>query len=244
MMGKYDYQYRKDIILGVVVNQYIKTITPVSSSCIVKEYVPDLSSATVRNILAELEEEGFLTHPHTSAGRVPTQEGYRYYVDHLMREINLLEAEKTRIKEEYDRGVRDLNLILEKTSQMVAELTQCTSIISFDGWGDRIYCRGTDHLVSFFDLQDLQQIQELLRTLEEKKRILELINQDLDHRIQIYIGHELACSSMGQCALAVSSYHGGRGISGRIAVLGPTRMDYPRVVSTLEYVSDLMSQIL
>ena len=77
-------QQRKDQVLAITVGQYIKTVTPVSSSYIAKIYPSGVSSATVRNVLAELEEEGYLTHPHTSAGRMPTQKGYRYYVDHLL----------------------------------------------------------------------------------------------------------------------------------------------------------------
>ncbi|MBF0483861.1 MAG: HrcA family transcriptional regulator, partial [Candidatus Omnitrophica bacterium] len=68
---------RKDRVLGVTVEEYIRTVVPVSSSYIAEHHFYDLSSATIRNILAELEEDGFLTHPHTSAGRVPTQKGYR-----------------------------------------------------------------------------------------------------------------------------------------------------------------------
>src|ERR1044072_6295705 len=96
-----DIQQRKDRILAIVIGQYIKTINPVGSHFITEEYKLDVSPATVRNILAELEEEGYLTHPHTSAGRIPTQRGYRYYVDHLMHEIQLLEGEKNRIQSEY-----------------------------------------------------------------------------------------------------------------------------------------------
>ena len=86
-----DIQLRKDRILAIVVGRYIKTVVPVSSQYITQEHDLDVSPATVRNILADLEEEGYLTHPHTSAGRMPTQRGYRYYVDHLMHEIQLLE---------------------------------------------------------------------------------------------------------------------------------------------------------
>ena len=92
-----DIQTRKDRILAIVIGRYIKTVVPVGSQYITEEHNLDVSPATVRNILADLEEEGYLTHPHTSAGRMPTQQGYRYYVDHLMNEIQLLEAEKRRI---------------------------------------------------------------------------------------------------------------------------------------------------
>ncbi len=239
-----DYQARKDMVLGIVVNEYIRSVCPVSSAHIVTDYRLDLSPATIRNILAELEQDGYLTHPHTSAGRVPTQEGYRYYVDNLMNEIQLLGEEKERIRGEYQQGVKDLNNILEKTSQVISDITHYTSIISLDAVPDRVFCKGLGYVVEYVDSTDLGKIREILRMLEEKERIFEMINRRLEEKIHIYIGHELVHSNMENCSLAVSTYHSHQGATGRIAVLGPTRMDYPRVVSALGYFSQLMSEIL
>ncbi len=238
------YKERKDRVLGIVVNSYIKTVTPVSSSYIVDVHDLDLSPATIRNILAELEEDGLLTHPHTSAGRLPTQEGYRYYVDNLMNEIQLLEEEKFRIKHEYDQKMRDLEAALEKTSQLISEMTHYTGIISVDGWDGKLFCRGTSYVVEYPDFQNVKTIRCILSALEEKENLLQVINRNLEQKIKIYIGHELACSDIEGCSLAVSSYKAHSGPTGRIAVLGPTRMDYSRVVSTLNYLTTLISEIV
>jgi len=240
MVRQNDIQLRKDKILAIVVNQYIKTITPIGSHSITEEFRLDVSPATVRNILAELEEEGYLSHPHTSAGRVPTQRGYRYYVDHLMKEIQLLEEEKRRIQSEYKRHIDKLEMLMEKTSQMICDLTQYTTIVSVDDWGSKIILKGTSQVVGYPESTDVLKIQAILRILEEKERLIALINRDLDHKIEIYIGHEMALKEMESCSLAVSSFEKD-GLSGRIAVLGPTRMNYNRVVSALEYISDLFS---
>ena len=244
ILKKTDCRQRKDSVLGIVINSYIKNISPVSSGYIAQESFMGLSSATIRNILAELEQEGYLTHPHTSAGRVPTQEGYRYYVDHLMHEIQLLEEEKDQIKKEYERNVRDLEVILEKTSEVIAGVTQYTTIVSVDGRKDRLFCRGTEYVVAYPLSTDLHKIKEILSILEKKESILEVINRDLHNKIHFYIGHEIACSAIEECSLAVSKYQVDNGLSGRIAVLGPTRMDYQKVVSTLDYFSRLMGEIL
>ncbi len=235
-----DIKQRKDRILAIVVGQYIKTITPVGSHFLTAEYNLDVSPATVRNILAELEEQGYLTHPHTSAGRIPTQRGYRYYVDHLMNEIQLLEEEKRRIQSEHKQYTNQLEALMEKTSETLSDLTHCTSIISIDGWGSKIILKGTSHVVGYPEQVDVLKIQAILRILEEKERLLSLINRDLEHKTEIFIGHEMALKEMESCSLAVSSFEQ-EGVTGRIAVLGPTRMDYDRVVSALEYISDLLS---
>jgi len=239
-----DYQARKDRILGVVVHEYIQSVTPVGSSLIVQQYFKDLSPATIRNILAELEEEGYLTHPHTSAGRIPTQFGYRYYVDNLMNEIKLLEAEKTRIQSEYQQGMKELERLLDKTSQVISDMTHYTSIVTIDGEGERIFCRGMSFVPAYPEFHDFKRIKHLLAMLEEKERIFDLINRELEHKVDIYIGEEMKCSEMNDCSLVISQYHKNNGPSGRLAILGPTRMDYERVVSTLEYFSDLMNEIL
>ena len=244
MNRKNAYQERNDTVLAIVVDQYIKTITPVSSGFIAHEYHLDLSPATIRNIMAELEDQGYLTHPHTSAGRVPTHRGYRYYVDHLMHEIQLLEEEKQRIKSEYQKNVSELESLLEQTSKIISDLTHYTSIISIDGFPEKIFCRGTSFVVGYPDFQELDKIRRILQALEEKERILEVINRAVENKIKIYIGHETACAAIENCSLAVVSYKKENGPSGRLAVLGPTRMDYEKVVSTLDYVSDLIEELL
>jgi transcriptional regulator of heat shock response len=233
---------RKDRVLAIVVSRYIQTVSPVGSQYITEEHKLDVSSATVRNILAELEEEGYLTHPHTSAGRVPTQRGYRYYVDHLMDEIQLLEDDKRRIALEYRHHTRQLEDLMERTSQVISDLTHYTSIVSLDtGDGRKIICKGTSYVVGYPDSADIIKIQAILKLLEEKERLLELIDRTLEKKIEIYIGHEMALKDMEHCSLAVSRFEK-EGIRGRIAVLGPTRMQYDRVISTLEYISQLLSR--
>ncbi len=238
---KNDFQQRKDRILAIVIGQYIKTVSPVGSQFITEQYKLDVSPATVRNILAELEEEGYLTHPHTSAGRMPTTQGYRYYVDHLMNEIQLLEEEKRHIEGECRRYRNQLEQLMEMTSQALSDLTHYTTIVSIDGWDSKIILKGTSYVVDYPEQTDILKIRSILRILEEKERLLELINRDLENRIEIYIGHEMALKEMDDCSMAVSTFKIDD-VNGRIAVLGPTRMQYDRVVCALEYVSELLSE--
>lgn len=239
-----NFQARKDRILAITVGQYIATVSPVSSHLITQTFPLDLSSATIRNILAELEEEGYLTHPHTSAGRVPTQKGYRYYVDHLMHEIHLLEEEKARIKSAYERESLELEQLLEKTSRVLAETTHYTSIISVDGWEDKIFCGGRSFVVGYPEYQDIEKIRNILVTLDEKERLLEMISQNLQKKIETFIGQEMACADMQHCSLVISQYTTKSGPSGRIAVLGPTRMHYERVIPAVDYFSRLIAEII
>src|SRR3989338_8624556 len=112
-----DQEIRKKEVLAAVIEAYIKNANPISSEMLVRDFRMNVSPATIRNCLSELEEMGYLTHPHTSAGRVPTQVGYRYYVNNLMKEIKLLEKEKTRIESDYRKNIGELEAILDETSR-------------------------------------------------------------------------------------------------------------------------------
>lgn len=236
-------QDRKERILGIVVNEYIQAVNPISSGYITKKYRLNVSPATVRNILAELESDGLLTHPHTSAGRIPTERGYRYYVDNLMREIALLEEQKRIIKKECERERKNLERMLERTSEILSDVTHYTSIVTVEGIDGRFFCKGSSYVVEYPDYQDLKKIREILALLDKKERVLELINQKLCNKIEIFIGNEMACRNVEDCSMAVSSYQLHNGAQGRIAVLGPKRMNYQKVISVLDYMSELMQEI-
>lgn len=235
-----DFKERRDKVLAMTISRYINSVSPVSSAFVAREYPDTLSSATIRNIFSELEEDGYLTHPHTSAGRIPTQKGYRYFVDYLMDEIQLLEEEKQCIKAAYDRESLVLERLLEKTSQAISETTHCTSIISVDGWDNKIFCQGTQFVVEYPDAHELDKIRAILQALDEKKELLDVINQTLVRKIEVFIGHEMDCMDIESCSLVVAQYNLKTGASGRIAVLGPTRMDYQRVVSAVDYFTHLL----
>lgn len=111
---------REREILNAVVNSYITSAEPVGSRTVVKRYGLEWSAATVRNIMADLEEQGYLQQMHTSSGRVPTDLGYRYYVDHLMRVHRLTLQERRRLEGEFQHRLDDVNGLLRHTSQLLA----------------------------------------------------------------------------------------------------------------------------
>lgn len=239
-----DHDIRRREVLAAVIDAYVKSAVPISSEMLVRDFGINFSPATVRNCLAELEELGYLTHPHTSAGRVPTQSGYRYYVDNLMKEIKLIEKEKSRIETDYRRHIGELEAILDETSRLISDITHCAGIVSIADWHSRMFYKGTSFILEQPEFRDLASIRHLLSVLEEKEHLLEIINRDLKEKIAVYIGTEIPCSDIDNCSLVVSSYKVKDRPAGRIAVLGPTRMQYGKVISTLEYLSEQLSRIL
>ena len=120
---------RKSKVLHAVIHEYIKTGKPVGSSILEKNYNFNLSPATLRNLMAELEKEGYLTHPHTSAGRIPTDEGYKAYVNSLVELQRLAVEEEERIKKEYEKKTKEIDTLLSQTSKILSGLSNYTGFV-------------------------------------------------------------------------------------------------------------------
>lgn len=122
-------QERKRHLLQWIVHYFIKTSKPVSSALIAAEAGLDLSSASIRSILQELENEGFLHQAHTSAGREPTDKGYRFFVDYLSGVQRLAAAEKERIEEQYKSRIEELDTLLSETSRLLSRVSHGAGIV-------------------------------------------------------------------------------------------------------------------
>lgn len=242
MVRVIDRNSRKKAVLAATINKYIKNPVPVASEDITEEF--SLSSASIRNTFAELEADGYLTHPYTSAGRIPTDKGYRYYVDFLISQIELLDVEKNRIASEYKDKVIRLEDALEKTSGVVSSITHCASIVSFLDWHDKLFYKGISFIMDQPEFQDLNRLRLIIDLIEEKEEILDILNREFEGKTKIYIGGESGCQQITGCSLVVSNYCINRRPVGRLAILGPTRMEYGHVISAIEYISDVLTGVL
>ena len=119
-----DLDRRKAFILSTVVYEYVATAEPVGSQTLTQKYNLGVSSATIRNEMAELEAAGYLVQPHTSAGRIPSDAGYRTYVDRLMRPETLATDETKRIRDEFRAASRELDGVIEQTTRLVGQLSR------------------------------------------------------------------------------------------------------------------------
>lgn len=128
---------RSKSVLLAIIDKYIETAEPVGSRTIAKNHPEHLSSATIRNAMSDLEDNGFLSQPHTSAGRIPTDKGYRFYVDHLLRPQNfLMEAENLSEAQslEYSPGKQNLQSVLESACDNLSTVSQQTGLVMLPGF--------------------------------------------------------------------------------------------------------------
>lgn len=232
---------RQQEVLALIVRQYVETAEPVGSRYIARKL--DLSSATIRNVMADLEELGYIAQPHTSAGRIPTDRGYRYFIDSLMR-IKHMNAEAARsVKDQCTQAVRSLEEVLERTSHLVSDLTNYVGVTLFSQY-DKLYLDGASHIIEQPEFQDLKKLYALLRCLEQKRDLVDLLRHDFaTDGITIHIGRENASNSLSECSVVTKGYKVKGKVSGRLGVIGPKRMVYEKVIPTVECLADTLTNV-
>ncbi len=238
-----DHETRKREILLAAIELYLNSATPVSSDILCRVKKMDISTATVRNVLSELEEIGFLAHPHTSAGRVPTDEGYRFYLNVLMKKKSLKEAEASFIDKIYDLKVRELDGLLTETSRIMSDFTHYTSLVYMhEDEDDTVVSQGLHYILEHPEFNDVRKAHMILEALEKKEELLDLIRRKFAGSTNVYVGKECNYPEMENCAVIVSQYTGKSKRSGRLALIGPKRMAYDQVIPLMDYISEVLAK--
>jgi transcriptional regulator of heat shock response len=237
-----DRNVRNKEILLEAIELYLKLAQPISSDFLSRSRRLSLSSATVRNVFSELEDMGFLTHPHTSAGRIPTDEGYRFYINMLMKKKTLNRNELGFIDKIYELKVKELDDLLFETTKLMSDFTHYTSLVCFSsGKGQKTYYQGARYILEHPEFYDIQKAHMVLEALEEKEKLNSLINLNFTGSYWVYIGKECDCPEMEHCSVVVSRYEGHENRNGRLALIGPKRMAYNEVIPLMEYISETLS---
>ncbi|NLY68554.1 MAG: heat-inducible transcription repressor HrcA [Clostridiales bacterium] len=331
---------RKKKILRAIVNAHIRVGGPVGSKYLAQNQHITLSSATIRNEMAELEALGFLEQPHTSAGRIPSERGYRFYVNSLMEKYRLTAAEMRQLNNLMRMKIEELDKMLEKASKLVSSLTNYTSMsmkprlqevvithirllyldtqtfllvlvtsadvvktkyvrspivvtdqmlrsmeIELNAYltglplekitlpvimelssrlpeydqlvtiiirhiynavgeidsGD-LHVEGINLLLQYPEFSDVERFKELLGLLERKEDILNLVSQHDGDSTQVIIGAESRVEVMYNSSFIFRKIKRGGRVVGAIGVLGPCRMDYSRVIATVEHLANCIAK--
>lgn len=325
---------RKQKILEAIIRNYMETGEPVGSRTVSKYTDLNLSSATIRNEMSDLEEMGYILQPHTSAGRIPSDKAYRLYVDTIlqrkdeevseMKELMVEKADKidlllqqvakllaqntnytsmvTKPKYQHKRikfiqlnqmserqllvivvldnnhvSNKFINLMTDADENVIAQMNflmntaltgldfteinmaimqqikekageygelassilDCISEVMTEEDDSEIYTSGATNILKYPELSDKEKMTGLLSTFEEKRMLSAWANDeppedDKEHGIQVYIGEESPVESMKDCSVVTATYRIKEGVYGKIGIVGPKRMDYEKVVGTLE----------
>ena len=232
---------RQELILSLVVKEYVDLAIPVSSSLLAERHNLDLSPATIRSEMMELEEEGYLYQPHTSAGRIPTDQGFRYFVDVLMREKELTKREQNSLQVEMLK-LKTQNKMLARTTAKLLSVMSGNLAVSGVIDSDDFYKAGIQQLLSqpeFGNLDSVSKIAEVIDYLDES---LDELSKELKDKseIEVFIGKENPIDNTEECSMIVSKYNLKSGEEGLLAIIGPKRMKYSRNVSLIDYLKKLL----
>lgn len=226
---------RKQQFLEYVILDYIDTAQPVSSFSIQKKYNLPYSSATIRNELAELEEEGYLTQLHTSSGRVPTDKGYRYYVNRLLGRQEILKQYASVTH----RLLNDMNKMSEihlKLKKLLLSLAHESGSVAMGKLSsDLIFEEGVSSFLTQPGFSSVEFIRNALDDLEEIKSNIDSISQDVNRgSYKLYIGEESPHESMYNYSVIVGKFSIDSD-DGTIVVVGPKGMHYAKNIALVEY---------
>lgn len=237
---------RKKLILNAIVNEYIETAEPVSSVTIVNKYNAGCSSATVRNEMADLEEMGYLDKPHTSAGRMPSGRGYRFYVDSLFP-YKTSESAGSKLRRAFLSQLTETDDVIEKASDFISRFTNYT-VIAMDAYENtprRVYTGGVVNIFNHPEYKNLEKARRLISFIDSRDSIYRVIS-DLNEgeRVRILIGDENTYEDLKDCSVVISRYRDSHGRRGGLGIIGPTRMHYAQVVASLATVTDMIQKLI
>lgn len=333
---------RKKKILQIIIEDYISSAEPVGSRTIARKYDLGLSPATIRNEMSDLELLGYLEQPHTSAGRIPSAQAYRFYVDALIEPGTLTDNDMALIDGWYNERRRNIDDIFQSTAKILSRMTQNVSmvltnqqtianfcylkflpldsqhailcIVADDGSIDtnvvdiplgmsseemdylagkmsklledrnlsdisveilqnvhtdvvedklifssllqavrkmtgrrqeqKVFLGGTKQLLNQPEFRDVERVRNLLGILEEEKVLQDLLQGGEDSGLKVTIGSENKFTGIQDCSMVQATYRLNGQIVGTMAVLGPTRMEYGKVISVMDYLHKYLKTIL
>ncbi|MDL4841488.1 heat-inducible transcriptional repressor HrcA [Aquibacillus rhizosphaerae] len=325
---------RQLLVLQVIIDEFIQTAQPIGSRSISKKDEVSFSSATIRNEMADLEELGFIEKTHSSSGRVPSEKGYRFYVDHLLSPFHLSNNDMSMITHTFEKGMVEFEQVVQKSAKVLSDLTNYTSIILgpevfetklkqlqiislspqtavailvtntghvehrsfsvpteihpsdleklvnilnerlvdvpiiqlhemlskeiaillntytddfdlayhylraalFDEQPVKLYVGGKTNIMMQPEFKDVNKIRSLYSIIEQEEEMADLLRSSKDG-IKVSIGQENKMDAMQHCSLITATYSLGDQQMGTIALLGPTRMEYSRVISLVNVLS-------
>lgn len=234
---------RQGKILAGVVELYTESAVPVGSQSLLERYGFDVSPATIRSDMAALEDEGYLYQPHTSAGRIPTDEGYRYFVEEIMPDERLSVAEQKKLQQELLQLRAKHARLGRSTAKLLSTLSGNLAVTGAIG-RDELYDFGMKELLEkseFHELDEMCRLVEALDTLDERFDLI--LKQVADGETHIFIGKENPIKEISNCSMVVAPYESAEG-KGILAIIGPKRMQYAKNKSLLEHMKKLLGSSL
>ncbi len=232
---------RQELILGLVVDSYLGSAKPVASREIAERPDVEWGASTVRAELAALEAAGYLMHPHTSAGRVPTDAGYRRYVDTLVQSGTAEVGARVELQLSWLR--REVDDAMRETTTVLAQVTDLMALATAPPLGEPLYMHGAARLLSEEHFADLPRIDRLMTALEGRADVLGMLHSALEERsVFCWIGDENPQPELRSVSVIGANYGLGHRNLGSVGVVGPLRMDYATAIASVQVAARELSR--
>ena len=232
-------------ILKRIIEEYIETAEPVGSEKLDKKFALGVSPATLRNEMATLTDKGFLKQVHTSAGRTPPPMALRYYVSNLMQPKNLSVTDEVKIKEKVFDYKTEFEKALREATRELASSTKSLAVAA-DSDGS-VYYSGTANILDmpeFFDIDLTRNVLSLLDHFDYLNKIFNQADVEGASVTHVLVGEDLGSDYLSSCAIVFQHFGTPDKRRGAIGVVGPYRLNYPRLVPAVNYFGDLLNQLL
>jgi len=223
-------------VLAATIQEYVVTAQPVASKVLVEKYDFGVSSATLRNDMAALEEAGLLRQPHTSAGRVPTERGYRLYLEQFVEKRTEISRPTQMMKRVVDTAQSPRGLVRDM-AQHLMKLSGETAVASLDtGWS---HYTGISQLFNKPEFCDVEMLHRLSRAVDRFDDVLRDIFPQVNNDVNVWIGGENPFGE--QMATVLVKYELPNGMVGMLGLVGPLRMEYEKNIRLLEQAKSVLS---
>lgn len=232
---------RQEKLLNILISQYIKAPEPVSSKALVKSGPFSLSSATIRHEMSELEKSGYLTHLHTSSGRVPTPKAYRIYVDNIMAGPGIYVPEAT--KKKIHKAINDASEDPEELNRVVANIVSVLSdniVVTNIKDSDYFYKTGLSSLFELPEFREFNRIFNVTNVFDHFEMVFDRIESEFfginENDITILIGNESQIQNIKEEAVILAKYPLPNRKMGTMTIIGPMRMNYEKNIGLAQCV--------
>ena len=236
----YDLSTRQIDILKNIVKEYIDTAEPVGSETLEKKYDLGVSPATIRNEMADMVKLGYLSKPHSSAGRLPTSKAIKFYINEIMKEKDMSVAEEVEAKESiWDLRTRREQL-LRATTKSLAQKTHSLAV-TFTDDGDVFYA-GYSNILEMPEFYDIDITKNLLNILDNTS-YFDRIMSKLENECVVFLEDDFDEEQMRPYGFVFSRYKTRANRGGSVGVIGPTRMQYDMIIPIVRYFGSLLSEV-
>lgn len=232
---------RKSAIFGAIIKEHVTQGNTVASKVLVDKYDFNLSPATMRNEMVELEKEGYIFQPHTSAGRIPTEKGWRYYIENFIENKTISKKHQEIMDEILKESGFNFDTVVKKVSKGLAEISKDAVFVGFSP--DDFYYTGLSHLFKNPEFQRIDLVRHISEVVDHLDEVITDMFEEVSESEKeiILIGQDNPFGA--ECSTIITGYSNDQGSKGVFGILGPMRMNYENNMALIKYAKELFNNV-